>query len=110
MNFEGIYEVKERVFLSSKDLEKKRQVSLTINKVEPATFFGKEKLVLEFEETDKKFVLNQTNARILSMLIASKETEKWIGKPIVLKLDQTEFEGKQVNCLRVVPELDLGIK
>ncbi len=41
MNSEEIYEVKERVFLNSKDLEKKRQVSLTINKVEPATFFGK---------------------------------------------------------------------
>ena len=110
MNSEEIYEVKERVFLNSKDLEKKRQVSLTINKVEPATFFGKEKLVLEFEETDKKFVLNQTNARMLSMLTSSKETEKWIGKPIVLKLDQTEYEGKQVSCIRISSALDLGLK
>jgi hypothetical protein len=110
MNIDEIYEVKERVFLSSKDLEKKRQVSLTINKVEPVSFFGKEKLVLEFEETDKKFVLNQTNARMLSLLASSKETTNWLGKTITLKFDQTEFEGKQVNCLRVVPELDLGIK
>jgi hypothetical protein len=109
MNIDEIYEVKVKSFLNSKDLEKKRQVSLTINKVEPVTFFGKEKLVLEFDETDKKFVLNETNARMLSMLTSSKETANWIGKAITLKYDQTEFEGKQVNCLRVASELDLGI-
>ncbi len=44
------------------------------------------------------------------MLTSSKETEEWIGKPIVLKLDQTEFEGKQVSCIRISPDLDLGLK
>ena len=65
-----------------------------------------EKPVLYVEDNEQGLVLNQTNANAIADLYGW-ETRDWIGKPIEVYPTQTDFGGKQVDCLRVrAPEVD----
>ena len=61
----------------------------------------KTKLVLSFNETDKTFVVNKTNARRISDKLGSAETDSWVGKKITLMKDYTQYQGTEVECIRV---------
>jgi len=56
--------------------------------------------VLYFEETDKKLVLNKTNAGTISE-IYGKEITQWVGKPIALYKTEVSFAGRTVWGVRV---------
>ena len=59
-----------------------------------------EKGVIDFEDSDRGFVLNRTNLkRIIAM--HGRETDDWVGKTITLYPSETDFAGKTVACIRV---------
>jgi hypothetical protein len=60
------------------------------------------KWCLAFEESDKPLVLNSINIQLLEQIFASDDTDKWIGKRVVLYVDPTvAFQGKVVGGIRV---------
>lgn len=60
------------------------------------------KWALHFDEIEKPFILNQTNGTLISSILASDESDNWIGKKIVLYSDPTiMFAGKVIGGIRV---------
>jgi len=90
--------------LKVEDLQKKK-VSLTIKDVQVKKFDEQPKFVVAFEETEKTFVLNKTNAHMMEMLTDSEDSDDWIGVRITLKPSMTEFQGKPTPCIRICDEL-----
>jgi len=59
------------------------------------------KPALHFQEIKKPFIMNKTNATIISSVYGS-DTDGWIGKEIVVYFDPTiQFAGKITGGLRV---------
>jgi len=80
------------------------EVACTISRVEVENVGGQgdeeEKPVLYLTGKTKGVVLNRTNA----MTIAGKygeDTDGWVNKPIVIYPDQTMFQGRMVDCIRM---------
>lgn len=75
-------------------------VTLTIMNAEAKEFDDGSKIIIEFQETEKTFICNKTNAtRIAS--IYDKDYSVWHGKKITLYPDMVEFKGDQVEAIRV---------
>lgn len=53
-----------------------------------------------FEETEKKLVLNKTNANTIAGMYGG-ETDEWAGKKIALFATEVDFQGKQTLAIRV---------
>jgi len=78
-----------------------KEVTLTIAGVEQVEYQdGTKAPALSFQGTTKKLGLNKTNALRIARLHGD-ETESWPGKEIVLMPDITDFQGRQVDCVRV---------
>jgi hypothetical protein len=60
----------------------------------------KRKPLLYFGETDKKLVLNKTNATTIAKLHGA-EAREWAGKRITLYATECQAFGKTVECIRV---------
>lgn len=58
------------------------------------------KPIVYFEEVEKGFVLNKTNAGTISALY-TPETDNWKGKRITLFATEVAFQGKQTLAIRV---------
>jgi len=62
-----------------------------------------DKPIVFFEETDKGFIINITNARTIG-LAHGNEMDAWAGKKITLFATTTDAFGKKaVPCVRVRP-------
>ena len=62
-----------------------------------------DKPIVYFEETDKGFIINKTNARTIG-LQHGNEMEGWAGKKVTLFATTTDsFGEKNVPCVRVRP-------
>ena len=89
-------------YLKSGDLE--GDLTLTIRAVETKSIGQGEqaelKPIVYFEEQEKGFVLNKTNALTISGMYGP-ETDNWTGKPITLFPTQVDFQGKSTLALRV---------
>jgi hypothetical protein len=62
------------------------------------------KPVVYFHNTEKRLVLNKTNARTIAD-IHGPDTDAWAGKQITLGHAWTDYSGKQVECIRVRPQI-----
>lgn len=87
-------------FLVTEDL-KGKLLQDAIASAEVQTIGDQTKILLTFAENDKTFPLNSTNAKTLTKLFGSDDTDDWIGQTIILRPDVTLFAGKQVGCIRV---------
>lgn len=79
-----------------------QDVPVTINRVDFEDV-GQEKErrpVLYFDGKSKGLVLNKTNSFTIGD-IHGPEMDAWPGKPITLFPTQTDFQGKQVACIRI---------
>lgn len=65
------------------------------------------KWVAYFEEDRRGLVLNQTNGTTLKSLFGN-DSEKSVGKQIVLYKATTEMQGRTVECLRLRANKDSG--
>ena len=59
------------------------------------------KPILYFEGKEKGLVLNKTNAKNITGLVGSAETDDWIGFAIRLYATNVEFQGDTVEAIRV---------
>lgn len=89
-------------YLKASDLGTAQPV-VTIDRVEhePVGREREMKAVLYFQNKEKGMVLNKTNAKKISELIGSPETDEWTGFRIRIFATTTEFGGETVECLRV---------
>ena len=60
-----------------------------------------EKIVIYFVGNDKGFVVNKTNAKTISKVLGSDDTDDWAGKAIKLYLAEVTFKGELVEAIRV---------
>ena len=81
-----------------------REVACTISRVVVENVGGQgaeeDKPVLYLNGKSKGIVLNRTNA----MTIAAKygdDTDAWLDQPIVVYPDQTMYQGRMVDCIRL---------
>lgn len=58
------------------------------------------KWILYFAEEEKGLVLNRTNINTIAGLYGD-DTDDWEGKKITLFATQVDFQGKQVDAIRV---------
>lgn len=97
MNLDDIFASK---YLRAADL-KGRDVPVTIASCELQKLpKGEQKLALYFKGKEKGVLLNKTNANRIAAMYG-KDTDKWIGKDIVLFPTQVEFQGDMVDAIRV---------
>lgn len=60
------------------------------------------KWMMKFKEFKKPFVLNSTNIQLLTKACGTDETDDWIGKEVILYVDDNvSFGGKLVGGIRV---------
>lgn len=95
-------------FLKAADLNNQKPVVEIANaEVHENTYNGetKKQVVLSFTGKDKVLGLNKTNARRIAALIGTDDFNDWIGWRIRLYVDQTDLDGKTVDCIRIFPDL-----
>ena len=86
-------------FLKAEDL-KGHSVPVVMQAIEIQDVGDDNKPVLYFRGKEKGLVLNKTNSQTIQD-IYGPETNNWMGHPIVIFGTQTDFQGKQVACIRV---------
>jgi hypothetical protein len=86
-------------FLKAADLQG-REVTVTMAGVQMEKLGDEEKPVLFFEGKDRGLVLNKTNANTIIDMFGP-ETKDWAGKRVIIFPTQTDFQGRQVACIRV---------
>jgi len=70
----------------------------------PSIGLVKDKLVITFEETNKKFVCNDTNGGLITKALGSANLAEWVGKRIQLYSNHKVKFGKDlVSAIRVRP-------
>jgi hypothetical protein len=88
-------------YLKAADVE--TNVLVTISRVDIETvgqFDDETKPIVYFNEFDRGLVLNKTNSRTIASLYGS-ETNGWVGRKILLYSTMVDFQGKQVEAIRV---------
>lgn len=92
-------------YLKAEDLQGKT-VRVTINHVAVEEFENnnkvERKIVLGFQGKDKMFILNKTNAAIITENLGTDESDSWMGQTIALAVKKVEYAGKLVPAIRVV--------
>jgi len=88
------------LYLKAADIDD--EIRVTIDKAYLDNIKGQQKLIVEFKEFDKQFVVNVTNAERIKGELETDETDNWIGKQITLGKELVNFRGKSVDAIRVV--------
>jgi hypothetical protein len=93
------------MYLRAADFEGK-PVTLTVREVHRDNLRlangGKtEKYILSLVETDKMFVLNKTNAKLIAKHLHEPKAINWPGAKITLSPETCEAFGEMVPCIRV---------
>lgn len=90
-------------YLKAADLPDEGAYVVTIEKVtvEEIGANKDQKPVIHFEELDKALVCNKTNARTISKVTGSEDTDEWIGAKINLYRAEVEFQGEMIEAIRV---------
>ncbi len=57
--------------------------------------------MIYFDGTDKGLVCNKTNKDKIKGIIGSANTDDWIGREIELYPTVIEFQGEEVDCIRI---------
>ncbi len=89
-------------YLQKEDISDPVIVTINSAKEESLNESERSKLILHFKEFEKGLVSNVTNINVLIDILKSDETDDWIGKRIVLYVDNNVmFAGKRVGGIRV---------
>ena len=106
-SIDDIYSTSSK-FLKAADLNNQKPVvEIETAEVHENTYNGetKKQVILTFAGKDKVLGLNKTNARRIAALIGTDDFTDWIGWRIRLYVDQTDLDGKTVDCIRIFPDL-----
>jgi len=88
--------------LSAADLNGQEMI-LTITGADVQGFDDGDKVVLFVEETEKSFVMNKTNCQTVATMYGD-DTDEWIGQRITVFSTWVDFQGRQVEAIRVRPK------
>lgn len=90
-------------FLKAADAEEDLIVTIARVKVENVGAQGKDeqKPVVYFKEQSKGMVLNKTNAKMITKIAKSEDTDEWTGVQLRIIATEVEFQGDLVMSLRV---------
>lgn len=90
-------------YLKAADAEEDLIVTIARVKVENVGAQGKDeqKPVVYFKEEAKGMVLNKTNAKMISKIAKSEDTDDWTGVQVRIIATEVEFQGDLVMSLRV---------
>lgn len=88
-------------YLKASDLQG-RDATVTIANSAVEKIGTDNKLVLFFQGKQKGMVLNKTNAQTIAGVFGP-ETTGWYGRQITLMAVWTDYQGKQVQAIRVRP-------
>lgn len=88
-------------YLKAADLQK-RTIRVVIDRVAMEDIGSDNKPILYFRGKDKGLVLNKTNANNIVYLFG-EETDTWAGREIELFPTLVDFQGRQVEAIRVRP-------
>jgi|SRR6185436_2027150 len=91
-----------------------RDVTVTIATVKAGQLVGEKgrtakKPIITFVGKQKGFAANKTNCKTIAAMYGTN-TKDWIGKKITLYATTTEFGGKQMDCIRVRPQVPAAAK
>ena len=86
-------------WLSHKDLPKPRLV--TVKKITEEEVGTDMKPVAYFHGEEKALGLNLTNCRSIAKIAHSDDVDQWEGTTIVIYKTQTDYQGKEVDCVRI---------
>lgn len=89
-------------YLKASDLAGQQPI-VTIDRVEfePVGREKEMKPIVYFAGKDKGIVLNKTNAKNITNLVGSPDTDDWAGFRIKLYATNVEFNGETVEAIRV---------
>lgn len=91
-------------YLAAADLDG-RDITVTIDDVKLEDIGQgqnkEQKLVISMKGKDKQFVVNKTNAKTISKVLGSDDTDDWIGQRIIIGPREVEFQGDMIWSLRV---------
>lgn len=91
-------------FLKASDLQG-QEVSVTISRINYEKMSdGSDKPVVYFMGKEKGLVLNKTNATTIADMYGN-DTDAWTNAQITLGTIWTDFQGKQVQAIRVRPNV-----
>jgi hypothetical protein len=91
-----------------------RDVTVTIAGVKAGQLVGEKgrtakKPIITFAGKQKALAANKTNCRTIAAMYGT-DTRQWVGKRITLYATTTEFGGKQMDCIRVRPQVPAAAK
>ena len=89
--------------LKAEDLER-GDATAVIARIEMEKFDEGPKPVLYFQNTEKRLILNKINANSIAD-IYGKDTAQWIGQPITMGMDWTDYQGRRTKCIRIRPQM-----
>ena len=99
-----VSEMFKRDYLKAADLQG-REITVTIDRWAREVLgqgdAAEEKTIVYFQNKDLGLALNKTNANTIADITGSEESDDWIGRPIVLFPDTTDYQGKRVDCIRI---------
>jgi hypothetical protein len=90
-------------YLKASDLPEEGTITFTIERIEIEEI-GREKQVkpvVYFEEDNRGLVANKTNCNTIAKVTGSRVFDQWIGKRINLYRAEVDFQGEQVESIRV---------
>jgi len=98
--------IEESEYLQAADFRDK-VVILTIKDLEVQVFEGRKgdenKIVMSFEETDKKLVMNKTNDNAFAIITGKKKAITWKGEKITVGPHMIKVgEDPNKECIRVI--------
>lgn len=100
-----VHEMLESKYLKKEDIGEGKLYTVAGFKKENLAQEGEPpeyKWVMRFEEAEKPLVLNSTNIQLCEKAFGSDDTDDWIGKKLVLYVDENvSFGGKIVGGIRV---------
>lgn len=86
--------------LKAADLGNSR-AKVVIEDAKLVKFDNGDKIVLSFAGKEKCLILNKTNAKTIEEMLGSDETDRWMGKSIVLYVAKVDYQGQRVPAIRV---------
>jgi hypothetical protein len=88
-------------YLKASDLQGKTvEAEIELVTEEEVGELREKKPVVYFRGKQRGIVLNLTNASVLQSSFGD-ETDRWIGKPVVVFVEPTLFQGRRVDGLRL---------
>jgi len=93
-------------YIGAHDLQPGQEVTITIKSVAKEMVKGQDGkeeqcVVAKLDGTQKPFILNKTNMKIISKVLDTPYIEEWAGRKIIIYAAKVKAFGEMVDALRV---------